>query len=71
MSERDDFVAGYLAACQNLLSMFDQPQAVEEMLRESGYSRTDLLRAQRESGYRSREMRPLIRKATTEHVPQP
>lgn len=61
----DNFIAGYLACCQNLISMYDQPTMVEELLRESGYSRKELLAAQRRSGYRSREMCPLIRTAVS------
>jgi len=60
----DRFTRGYLAACQNLVVAHGLDGTAEDLLRESGMERRELLRAQRESGYGSRRMCPIIRSAT-------
>lgn len=63
---QDGFIAGYLAACQNILHLHDEPTVVVDALRHSGFSGKELLSAQRASGYRSRQMCPLIREAVSD-----
>jgi len=62
----DGFAAGIVYAAQQIASTADQPTLAVEILKESGLSRKELSETQRKSGYESRLMMPLIRKATDE-----
>ncbi len=63
----DRFVEGYLAACQNVVA-WGEPHLAEMLITESGETVTTFLKAQRESGYRSRQMCPIIRSAAREAI---
>lgn len=58
----DRFVDGYLAACQNIVA-WGEPHLAEMLITESGETAATLLKAQRKSGFRSRQMCPIIRSA--------
>ena len=57
------FIDGLMFASQEL-ACDHQGGFAEDILRASGFSRRDLLSAQRKSGYESRKMCKIIRRAT-------
>ena len=57
------FIDGLMFASQELACLH-QGGFAEDILRASGFSRRDLLSAQRKSGYESRKMCKIIRRAT-------
>lgn len=63
----DRFVEGYLSACQNLVA-WGELHLAETMILESGETVETLLRAQRESGFKSRQICPIIRRAAREAI---
>lgn len=62
--QHEDFVGGYLAAVQNLVTLHDQPSMAVDLLKESGFSRAMLLNEQLETDFKTDEMVDLIRLAT-------
>lgn len=61
---RRAFINGVLYGAQFMAIDHHEESFAEDMLRNSGFSRRDLLNAQRRSGYESRFMNKIIKCAT-------
>ena len=62
----ENFLDGYLCACQFIAIDMGQDTMAEYAMRESGYSLEEILRSQKKSGYHTRKMNKIIRNAVGE-----
>ena len=62
MDKDKDFVEGVLWAAQFLTVSHGENSLAENLMLESGMTEKQFTKAQRKSGYESREMMPIIRK---------
>lgn len=65
MDKDKDFVEGILWAAQFIAVSHGEESLAVDLMGESGMSEKQFAKAQRESGYESRAMMPLIRKTFT------
>jgi hypothetical protein len=59
----DEFLDGYLCACQYLVIGHGEDTLAEYAMRESGYLEKDFLKAQKKNGFETRRMNRVIRNA--------
>lgn len=60
--KNEDFISGVLFAVQELILTHDQPTMAEGIMRGAG-SEKDFIKAQKETGYKTRKMNKAIREA--------
>jgi len=63
MTHDDEYYLGVITAAQFIALDHDQPSMVSDMFYSYGLDTNKLLKAQRQSGYQSRKMCPIIRDA--------
>ena len=63
MKKDDEFLMGFLCACQFMAISHGLESITEEAMRESGYKEDDFLRVQKKTGYHTRQMNKIIKTA--------
>ena len=66
--KNDQFIDGYLAAVQFIGVTMGEETLAEYTLNESGYSCNEFLSSQRKSGFETRQMNKIIRRALTSNA---
>jgi hypothetical protein len=58
---KEQFISGYWSALQNLIIGFGELSIAKHLIKESGFTKEDLIAAQEKSGFKNREMLKFIR----------
>lgn len=60
---QSELIPGIIYAVQYLVLTRDEPLFAEEIMRDSGHSMDDFLKEQKETGFETRKINPVIRSA--------
>lgn len=66
--ERNEFIAGYLAAVQFVAIGHNDTAISEDMIRNSGFSEKDLLEEQKKCGFCDDKMIPIIKAGCSKKI---